>query len=148
MLFSAFPIVYQQNRGWSQGVGGLAFLGIMVGMLLAVGYAIWDNKRYLRAAERAPGGFAPPEARLPPCLLGCVFLPVGMFWFAWTNYPSISWVPSVIAGAPFGFGMGELPGTRGNIPVFIPWSVCWNLQGHLPLTSTASCSITARTIFG
>ncbi|KAK0976331.1 MFS siderochrome iron transporter 1 [Friedmanniomyces endolithicus] len=31
MLFSAFPIVYQQNRGWSAGIGGLAFLGVVSG---------------------------------------------------------------------------------------------------------------------
>lgn len=28
-----------------------------------------------------------------------------MFWFAWTNYPSIHWIVSIIATAPFGFGM-------------------------------------------
>jgi hypothetical protein len=27
MLFAAFPIVYEQERGWSAGVGGLAFIG-------------------------------------------------------------------------------------------------------------------------
>ena len=32
MLFAAFPIVYQQVRGWSQGIGGLSFLGVAVGM--------------------------------------------------------------------------------------------------------------------
>ncbi|KAL9051422.1 MAG: hypothetical protein Q9162_006029 [Coniocarpon cinnabarinum] len=105
LLFAAFPIVYQEYRGWSQGIGGLAFLGVMVGMLLAVCYAVWDNKRYIRAAKNDPSGFAPPEARLPPCLVGSLILPIGLFWFAWTNSPSISWVPSVIAGAPFGFGM-------------------------------------------
>jgi len=26
-LFSAFPIVFEQGRGWNAGVGGLAFLG-------------------------------------------------------------------------------------------------------------------------
>ncbi|KAK6407812.1 MFS siderochrome iron transporter 1 [Elasticomyces elasticus] len=33
MLFGAFPIVYQDERGWSPGVGGLAFLGVAVGMI-------------------------------------------------------------------------------------------------------------------
>lgn len=28
-----------------------------------------------------------------------------MFWFAWTNYPSIHWIVSIIGTAPFGFGM-------------------------------------------
>lgn len=32
LCFAAFPIVYQEKRGWSQGVGGLAFLGVTVGM--------------------------------------------------------------------------------------------------------------------
>lgn len=143
MLFGAFPIVYQQARGWSQGIGGLSFLGVrifsfgccwiskgvaselclllpkfseantnttanvsqvMVGMILAVLYSIWDNGRYARVAEKH-NNKAPPEARLPPSMIGSVCLPVGLFWFAWTNYPSIHWSVSIIGAAPFGFGM-------------------------------------------
>ncbi|KAH8698589.1 major facilitator superfamily domain-containing protein [Talaromyces proteolyticus] len=104
MLFGAFPIVYEIGRGWSQGISGLAFLGIMVGMLIAVVYNFWDNGRYLRVAEKHDG-FAPPEARLPPTLIGSIALPIGLFWFAWTNYPSIHWLASIAAGVPFGFGM-------------------------------------------
>ncbi|KAK4635324.1 Major facilitator superfamily multidrug transporter [Fulvia fulva] len=104
MCFGAFPIVYQQLRGWSPGIGGLAFLGVAVGMLTAVAYAIFDNKRYSKVSD-AYDGFAPPEARLPLCMVGSIAVPVGLFWFAWTNYPSIHWSVSIIAGAPFGFGM-------------------------------------------
>jgi MFS family permease len=104
MMFAAFPIVYQGGRGWNQGVGGLAFLGIMVGMLLAVMYTLWDNKRYIKTQEKH-NGFAPPEARLPPTLIASVTIPVGLFWFAWTNYPSIHFMASIAAGVPFGFGM-------------------------------------------
>ncbi|KAJ5658739.1 uncharacterized protein N7484_002388 [Penicillium longicatenatum] len=104
MMFAAFPIVYQEYRGWNQGVSGLAFLGIMVGMILAVVYSIWDNKRYIKTQDKHEG-FAPPEARLPPVMLASIAVPVGLFWFAWTNYPSIHWSVSIIAGAPFGFGM-------------------------------------------
>ncbi|OJD35687.1 mfs multidrug transporter [Diplodia corticola] len=105
MLFGAFPIVYQQGRGWSSGVGGLAFLGVAVGMIVAVIYSIWDNKRYVKVMQNSPSGFAPPEARLPPALLGSVAMPIGLFWFAWTNSPSVHWIVSIAAGAPFGFGM-------------------------------------------
>lgn len=104
MMFAAFPIVYQQGRGWSPGIGGLSFIGVMVGELTAVAYSIWDNKRYEKVEARHHGN-APPEARLPPAMLGSVFLPLGLFWFAWTNYPSIHWSVSIIATAPFGFGM-------------------------------------------
>ncbi|KAK6213333.1 major facilitator superfamily transporter [Colletotrichum tabaci] len=104
MLFAAFPIVYQQGRGWSQGIGGLAFLGIMVGMIFAIMYTIPENSRYQRVQEEN-GGFAPPETRLRSAMVGSVAVPVGLFWFAWTNNPSIHWIVSIAAGIPFGFGM-------------------------------------------
>ncbi|EME50399.1 hypothetical protein DOTSEDRAFT_69055 [Dothistroma septosporum NZE10] len=104
MCFGAFPIVYQQKRGWSPGIGGLAFLGVAVGMLLAVGYAILYNRHYSKISDKYKG-FAPPEARLPLCMVGSVAVPIGLFWFAWTNSPSVHWSVSIIAGAPFGFGM-------------------------------------------
>lgn len=104
MMFAAFPIVFQQYRGWSAGIGGLAFCGVAVGMVLAVVYAIFDNKRYLRVAA-AHGGAAPPEARLPPAILGSVLLPVGLFWFAWTNGPSIHWIVPIIAAGCFATGL-------------------------------------------
>ncbi|KAL8722819.1 MAG: hypothetical protein Q9225_000768 [Loekoesia sp. 1 TL-2023] len=108
MMFGAFPIVYSENRHWSQGVGSLPFLSVLIGMLLAVIYTIPDNKRYQRAErvaiERGATG-ADPEARLPPCMIGSVCLPIGLFIFAWTNYPRIHWIVSVMFTAPFGFGM-------------------------------------------
>ncbi|KAI2632219.1 MFS general substrate transporter [Hypoxylon sp. NC1633] len=104
MLFAAFPIVYQQNRGWSAGIGGLAFLGILVGMMFAIAYTLPDNKRYIRVQQQH-GGFAPPETRLRVTLVGCIFLPIGLFWFAWTNAPEVHWMASIAAGVPFGFGM-------------------------------------------
>lgn len=104
LLFAAFPIVFQLNRGWSPGVGGLAFVGVAVGMVAAVGYAMLDNRRYTRVAE-AHGGAAPPEARLPPAILGSVLLPVGLFWFAWTNGPEVHWVVPIVASAFFAAGL-------------------------------------------
>ncbi|EXF73869.1 major facilitator superfamily transporter [Colletotrichum fioriniae PJ7] len=104
MLFAAFPIVYQQERGWSQGIGGLAFLGIMVGMVFAIIYTLPENGRYKRVQERN-GGFAPPETRLPSAMVGGVAIPIGLFWFAWTNNADIHWMVSIAAGVPFGFGM-------------------------------------------
>ncbi|KAI7763185.1 hypothetical protein LZL87_012222 [Fusarium oxysporum] len=104
LFFAAFPVVFEQARGWSQGIEGLAFLGIAVGMLAALIYTIPDNKRYA-LLDQKHNGFAPPEARLPPAIIGSFAIPVGLFWFAWTNYPSIHWIVSIMAGAPFGFGL-------------------------------------------
>jgi multidrug resistance protein len=104
MLFSAFPIVYEEGRGWNQGVGGLAFLGVMIGIMLGILTTIPGNKLYQRVQD-ANGGYAPPEARLPGMMLAAIVTPAGLFWFAWTNSPSIHWSVSIIAGAPFGFGV-------------------------------------------
>lgn len=104
MLFGAFPVVYQETRGWSQGIGGLAFIGIAVGMMCGVGYSNFDNKRYARTEENNDGE-ALPEARLPLAMIGAVAIPIGMFWFAWTNGPSTHWIVSIIASVPVGFGM-------------------------------------------
>jgi hypothetical protein len=81
MMFAAFPIVYQQELGWSEGIGGLAFLGVAVGMMAVVIYTIPDNNRHLRAEAKAKAKAkgeigAAPEARLPPALVGSIFLPI------------------------------------------------------------------------
>ncbi|KAF1817275.1 polyamine transporter 3 [Eremomyces bilateralis CBS 781.70] len=105
MLFGAYPIVYQQGRGWSEGIGGLPFLGVAIGMLFAVAYVIFIGDPHYMKAVQKNGGFAPPEARIPMLIVGGVVLPIGLFWFAWTNDPAIPWPASVAAGIPFGFGM-------------------------------------------
>ncbi|KAI1344293.1 major facilitator superfamily transporter [Xylariaceae sp. FL0016] len=104
MMFAAFPIVFQQQRGWSPGIGGLAFLGVAVGMTLAVIYSGYDNARYAKIVEEQ-GGNAAPEARLPPSLIGSILLPIGLFWFAWTNGASIHWIVPIIGSGFFAAGL-------------------------------------------
>ncbi|OKL57799.1 hypothetical protein UA08_07260 [Talaromyces atroroseus] len=102
MFMAAMPIVYNEDRGWSEGIGGLAFMGIAVGILLGLTYALYDNNRRYMKLFLAKKTTA--ESRLPPAMIGAIALPVGMFAFAWTNYPSIHWSASVILSVPFGFG--------------------------------------------
>ncbi|KAJ6172069.1 hypothetical protein N7470_001136 [Penicillium chermesinum] len=104
MLFAAYPIVYQEGRGWSEGIGGLAFMAVLVGMLIAISLTFPINARYRKKCAQTTDRL-PPEVRLPPAMLGGVALPIGLFWFSWTNSPSIHWMASIAAGAPFGFGM-------------------------------------------
>jgi hypothetical protein len=86
LLFAAFPIVFEDVRGWSEGIGGLSFLGVAAGILIGVAYTFYDNKRYRKASEAA-GGNAPPEARLPPAIIGGICLPIGLFWYVLTRPP-------------------------------------------------------------
>ncbi|KAK4700970.1 hypothetical protein P7C70_g5269, partial [Phenoliferia sp. Uapishka_3] len=105
MLFAAFPIVFQQGHGWNAGVGGLAFLGVLVGMLVSVFYTIFiENPRYVRVATAA-GGRAPAESRLPPGIGGGVLVVIGLAWFAASCGPKVHWIVPIMAGAPFGAGL-------------------------------------------
>lgn len=88
MFLGAFNIVYQEQRGWNAGVGGLAFLGLAVGEIVGLAYTITDNTRYQRLGRQAT-----PESRLPPAMVGAFALPIGMFSFAWTNGANIQYVP-------------------------------------------------------
>lgn len=103
MLFAAYPIVFQETRGWGEGLGGLSFLGIMVGILLSAPSMYLGHTRYRNLATKAQTRLA-PEARLPDSFLACIALPIGLFWFAWTNSPSVHWVVPILAGIPFGYG--------------------------------------------
>lgn len=105
MTFGAFPIVFQQNRGWSQGIGGLSFIGVFVGMMGGIILTIfWDNPRYVRVSRKFQG-FAPPEQRLMTVMIAAPCIPIGLIIFAWTNFTEIHWIVSMIFTAPFGFGM-------------------------------------------
>ncbi|KAH7254554.1 hypothetical protein MRS44_016769 [Fusarium solani] len=105
MLFGAYPVVFQLERGWSAGKGGLAFLGVAVGMFSAVPTVSLINLWYMKITKAAKGGMVPPEYRLPGSMIGGICVPVGMFWFAWTSYTDIHWMSPVAAGIPFGLGM-------------------------------------------
>ncbi|KAL8292640.1 hypothetical protein RQP46_001252 [Phenoliferia psychrophenolica] len=102
MLFAAFPIVFQQGRGWNAGVGGLAFIGMMFAVLWTIFY---ENPRYIRVATASSGGRAAPESRLPPGIMGGVLLIIGLVWFAASCGPAVFWIVPIMAGAPFGAGL-------------------------------------------
>lgn len=90
------------------GVGGLAFLGVLVGMMLAIAFNIFiENPRYIKKAE-ASGKPNPPEVRLFAAMFGAPALVIGLAWFAATDSPSVHFIVPIIAAAPFGFGMVAL----------------------------------------
>jgi hypothetical protein len=106
MLFEALPIVYEDYRGWNKGVGSLPFIGVMIGVFCGVIYSLYDNQRYTKMQHQCTNGDSPaPEARLPPCMTASLTIPAGLFWFAWTNSPSVHWLVSVASLISFGFGL-------------------------------------------
>ncbi|KAL4894833.1 major facilitator superfamily domain-containing protein [Aspergillus ambiguus] len=107
LFFDAFPFVFQDVRGWGPGLGGLSFVGVFIGTALSILYLIPMLERYKKKALVSPTRL-PPEERLPPAFLGSILIPISLFWFAWTNSPSIHWMAPIAAGVPFGFGIATV----------------------------------------
>ncbi|KAF8163013.1 major facilitator superfamily domain-containing protein [Crassisporium funariophilum] len=107
-LFSGFPIVFQQHRHFSPGQGGLAFLGVGLGITLGTASQSIQNRIYWRIMDKSEDGRAPPEARLHMAILGAVLTPTGLWWFAWTTKTSIHWIVPILAGIPFGMGVAQI----------------------------------------
>jgi multidrug resistance protein len=113
MFFVAYPIVYQEGKGYSASTTGLMFIPIAVGVLLSAACAPLVNKHYLTLVAKH-NGKPPAEARLIPMMLSCWFIPIGLFIFAWTSYPELSWVGPALGGAPVGFGFIFLYNSANN----------------------------------
>ncbi|KAJ5312978.1 hypothetical protein PENANT_c018G03255 [Penicillium antarcticum] len=104
LCFEAYPIAFQEQRGWNPGVGQLPFLAITVGVLAGCAIIITFTKTRFQAKLKQTGQVV-PEERLIPMMIGGLLLPAGMFWFGWTSSPNITWVPQVISGGLLGAGV-------------------------------------------
>lgn len=102
LFFTAFPISFQQDRGWGEGHGGLPFLSVTIGVIIG-GLLNAHHSRTSFAAALA-ASTSTPETRLPPMILGGFLLPPGLFWWAWASKVNSPW-PQIIAGVPMGTGI-------------------------------------------
>ncbi|KAH8655253.1 major facilitator superfamily domain-containing protein [Xylariales sp. PMI_506] len=97
MLFSIYPIVFQEKRGWNSGVGELPLLGTVVGACIGAVIVLVDSKHKAKMMEN--GKTLKPEDRLPLAMIGGIGFAVTMFWFAWTaEFNSIHWIAPTLAG--------------------------------------------------
>ncbi|GAB1203926.1 hypothetical protein APSETT445_002570 [Aspergillus pseudonomiae] len=124
LFFESYPVAFTEVRGWTQlGVAALPFLAILVGVLCGGGLIIVVTKtRFVRQLERH--GYVIPEERLPPMMIAAVLLPAGLFWFAWTSKPEVSWVAQTIAGVPIGCGILVvfMQGLNYLVDVYLPFA--------------------------
>jgi multidrug resistance protein len=113
MFFVAYPIIYQRGKGYTAGITGLMFIPIALGILSSAACAPLVNKHYLTMVKKHNGS-PPAEVRLVPMMISCWFIPIGLFIFAWTSYPRLSWVGPAIGGFPVGFGFLFLYNAANN----------------------------------
>jgi multidrug resistance protein len=113
MFFIAYPIIYQQGKGYNAGTTGLMFLPLLVGVMISAALGPLVNMHY-KSLVRKHNGNPPPEARLVPMMISCWFIPIGLFIFAWSSYPRLHWAGPAFAGFPVGFGIILLYNSANN----------------------------------
>ncbi|TGZ78336.1 MFS general substrate transporter [Ascodesmis nigricans] len=105
LSFTAYPIVFAELRGWGPGISGLSFVGMGIGTLFAICLEPLSRKIYNHHAVDPETGKRPPEARLTVVIFASILVPVSLFIFAWTCYPtSIHWVVPILASVPYAIG--------------------------------------------
>lgn len=77
MLFSIYPIIFQEKRGWNAGVGELPLIGTVFGAVIGGAYVFYvthqDRKKMMA------GHVHRPEDRLPMAMVGGILFPITMY---------------------------------------------------------------------
>ncbi|KAJ5449850.1 uncharacterized protein N7458_006299 [Penicillium daleae] len=137
-LLEAYPYVFEVIHGMHSGTGGLNFIGLITGVVLALGFILSQQKQYTEKLEMN-GNIPVPEWRLRPTILGAPMFAVGLFWFGWTGFTSeIHWAAPAASGVFIGFGV---------LCIFLP---CFNylVDAYLPVAASAvAANIILRSAF-
>ncbi|KAI0536293.1 polyamine transporter 1 [Xylaria digitata] len=105
LFLTAYPLVFQGVHGFNAGESGLAFLGMVVGQLIA-GIAVLSTQPWYQRKLAANNGIPVPEWRLPIIIVGGVAFTGGIFWFGWSGYRAdIHWIVPALSGLLSGFGL-------------------------------------------
>jgi len=122
---AAFPIEFEEVRGWNQVVGALPFLATLLGVLLGACANLLNQKFYIKrfiANNRRPV----PEARLPPMMVGSVIFTAGLFIFAWTSQATTFWLAPCIGIVLLGLGFFTIFQAALNylVSIHLPLQTC------------------------
>lgn len=79
-LLGAYPYVFSHVYGMDTGVCDLPFLGLLLGVLLALGFILGQHKSFIKKLEENNDKVI-PEWRLAPAILGSVAFTLGLFWY-------------------------------------------------------------------
>lgn len=94
-FFESFPIVYIGIYGYSIGIMGVIFLCVIVACIFGASiYLALTKYHYLPYTMQ--NGIGSVEHRLLPGVFAALIAPAGIFIFAWTSRPEISWVVPTI----------------------------------------------------
>lgn len=105
LMFATFADLFHNIYGFSTGIGGLVYIGLGLGFVLAtiVGAKFSDQMYHILAKRN--NGHGTPEMRIPALIIGSLFVPVGVFWYGWSAQARIHWIMPILGTGIFAFGM-------------------------------------------
>ncbi|SCU83743.1 LAME_0C06414g1_1 [Lachancea meyersii CBS 8951] len=116
MFFFAFPMVYTEGKHYGPIKTSLMFIPVGVGVIASTVISPILNKDYVKRAQKYldRGEVPPAELRLIQMMIGCWFVPAGMFAYAWSSFPRLSWAGPCFSGLACGFGFLMLYNPANN----------------------------------
>ncbi|KAM5429352.1 hypothetical protein McanMca71_002963 [Microsporum canis] len=105
LCFTTFPQVFGEQYGFGSGPSGLATLGIGIGSIFGVFFCGAVSDKLSAYLTKKHGGKTKPEYRLPTIVIGGIFVPTGLFWYAWTSENKLHWIVPIIGTGFLGGGM-------------------------------------------
>jgi hypothetical protein len=104
LTFGSIPLVFGRSHGFSIQKSGAVFAAMCIGATLSTILSIYQDRllaRYLLSSAKAIESpsrirrkldLSSPEGRLYFACIESALLPIGLFWFGWTQFPSIPWI--------------------------------------------------------
>ena len=102
LLFTTFTAVFEEQYGWTGGIAGLAYLGIGIGLVVALVVFSFLSDRLLK--KQAGDGPMKPEYRLPVMKWTVFLLPIGLFWYGWSAQAETFWFVPIMGTTLIGAG--------------------------------------------
>lgn len=102
--FIAVPAVLHLVYNFTVQQAGLAFIGAIIGAILAAFTSIFLEKLMYMRLSKHHGGMVDIEYRLLPAMIGGVFITASLFWIGWTAKPEISWASPVVGTLVYVWG--------------------------------------------
>ena len=140
MFFTAIPLIFMGEYGFTRGVAELPYLSMLVDIFIGSFVCTLFEKRFNKAMAKN-NGKPIPEERLSPMIFGSIFFAIGLFLLAWSgSYPEhVHWIVPTIGSSFIGFGL---------ITIFLP---CMNyiIDCYLMFAASAMAANTfLRSMFG
>ncbi|KIY52336.1 MFS general substrate transporter [Fistulina hepatica ATCC 64428] len=102
LMVATFADFFSETYGFKAGAGGLCYLGLGLGFVLATLFGAQFGDSMYNKRTAANGGVGKPEFRMPGLIFGSFFIPVSL-WYGWSAQAKLHWIMPIIGTGIFGF---------------------------------------------